>query len=94
MIWFQDAVIAKGDRIEELEEALKESVRITAEREMVMVEQQQQLEEAERKVSQGQVIGQTAGSRNRSTAGSNSRVVQGQGKFTMKIFFLGYFCSL
>ena len=70
MIWFQDAVIAKGDRIEELEEALKESVRITAEREMVMVEQQQQLEEAERKVSQGQVIGQTEESRNRSTAGS------------------------
>ena len=87
MIWFQDAVIAKGDRIEELEEALKDSVRITAEREMVMVEQQQQLEEAERKVSQGQFIGQTEESRNRSTAGSNSRVVQGQGKFTMKKVF-------
>lgn len=48
----KDAVIAKGDRIEELEEALKESVRITAEREMVMVEQQQQLEEAEQKVAE------------------------------------------
>ncbi|XP_061187411.1 ELKS/Rab6-interacting/CAST family member 1-like isoform X1 [Saccostrea echinata] len=48
----KDAVIAKGDRIEELEEALKESVRITAEREMVMVEQQQQLEEAENKVAE------------------------------------------
>lgn len=48
-------MIAKGDRIEELEEALKESVRITAEREMVMVEQQQQLEEAEQKVSRTKV---------------------------------------
>lgn len=48
-------MIAKGDRIEELEEALKESVRITAEREMVMVEQQQQLEEAEQKVSRAKV---------------------------------------
>lgn len=54
-IYPQDAVIAKGDRIEELEEALKESVRITAEREMVMVEQQQQLEEAEQKVSRAKV---------------------------------------
>ncbi|KAK3102087.1 hypothetical protein FSP39_008635 [Pinctada imbricata] len=45
----KDAVIAKGDRIEELEEALKESVRITAEREMVMADQQKQLEEAEQK---------------------------------------------
>jgi len=41
---------SKNDRIEELEEALKESVKITAEREMVMVDLQAQLEEAEKKV--------------------------------------------
>ena len=41
---------SKNERIEELEEALKESVKITAEREMVMVDLQSQLEEAERKV--------------------------------------------
>ena len=35
----------KNDRIEELEEALKESVRITAEREMAMAEQHTEMEE-------------------------------------------------
>ncbi|XP_076114944.1 uncharacterized protein LOC143082852 isoform X3 [Mytilus galloprovincialis] len=48
----EDHMKSKNDRIEELEEALKESVKITAEREMVMVDLQTQLEEAERKVDE------------------------------------------
>ena len=40
----------QGERIEELEEALRESVAITAEREMAMAEQQDQIKEAERQV--------------------------------------------
>lgn len=46
----QDKMKSKNDRIEELEEALKESVKITAEREMVMVDLQNQLDTAEKKV--------------------------------------------
>ena len=37
-IVFQDSLRKKDDRIEELEEALRESVQITAEREMVLGE--------------------------------------------------------
>ncbi|KAK3608086.1 hypothetical protein CHS0354_004740 [Potamilus streckersoni] len=42
----------KCDRIEELEEALRESVRITAEREMAMVKLHEQIAELEKKVSE------------------------------------------
>ncbi|KAK6176082.1 hypothetical protein SNE40_014437 [Patella caerulea] len=45
-------VDVKANRIEELEEALRESVRITAEREMDMAEQQQHLEETKTKVNE------------------------------------------
>ncbi|XP_033745225.1 ERC protein 2-like [Pecten maximus] len=48
----QDKLISQADRIEELEEALKESVKITAEREMAMVEVQAQLDETRDKVSE------------------------------------------
>ncbi|XP_052060202.1 uncharacterized protein LOC127700667 isoform X1 [Mytilus californianus] len=48
----EDHMKSKNDRIEELEEALKESVKITAEREMVMVDLQTQLEDAEKKVDE------------------------------------------
>lgn len=39
------------DRVEELEEALRESVTITAEREMVMAEQENKIQQTEAKVS-------------------------------------------
>ena len=39
------------ERIEELEEALRESVKITAQREMVMAEQQLKIEDTEKQVS-------------------------------------------
>lgn len=48
---YQTTMKSKEERIEELEEALRESVRITAEREMVMAEQQLKLDEAEKSVS-------------------------------------------
>lgn len=38
------------ERIEELEEALRESVKITAQREMVMAEQQMKIEQTEKQV--------------------------------------------
>ena len=41
----------KEGRIEELEEALRESVKITAEREMVMMEQKMQIDACNNKVS-------------------------------------------
>lgn len=41
----------KESRIEELEEALRESIRITAQREVVMAEQQMKLEHTERVVA-------------------------------------------
>ena len=41
----------KGDRVEELEAALRESVTITAQREMLMAQQQQKLEQGEKQVS-------------------------------------------
>ena len=40
----------KLERIEELEEALRESVKITAERELVMAQQQAQMETTEKQV--------------------------------------------
>ncbi|KAL5013491.1 hypothetical protein ScPMuIL_007761 [Solemya velum] len=40
----------KDERIEELEEALRESVKITAEREMIMARQQEQLDETDDKI--------------------------------------------
>ncbi len=40
----------KTDRIEELEAALRESVTITAQREMLMAQQQQKLEQGEKQV--------------------------------------------
>ncbi|ESO99129.1 hypothetical protein LOTGIDRAFT_142108, partial [Lottia gigantea] len=45
-------VDVKSNRIEELEEALRESVKITAEREMDMAEQQQELEETKSKLTE------------------------------------------
>ena len=41
----------KSDRVEELEAALRESVTITAQREMLMAQQQQKLEHGEKQVS-------------------------------------------
>lgn len=41
----------KEDRIEELEEALRQSVRITAEREMVMAEQQEKIDQTQKQVA-------------------------------------------
>lgn len=41
----------KSNRIEELEEALRESVRITAQRELVMAEQQAQLANTDKQVT-------------------------------------------
>ena len=38
------------ERIEELEEALRESVKITAQREMVMAEQQMKIEQTDKQV--------------------------------------------
>ena len=43
-------MIERGERIEELEEALRESVRITAQREMVLVHQTEQLKLHEQQV--------------------------------------------
>ena len=41
---FQGSVKEKEGRIEELEEALRESVKITAEREMLLMEQKMQID--------------------------------------------------
>ena len=41
----------RDDRVEELEEALRESVKITAEREMVMAEQESKIQQTEMKVT-------------------------------------------
>lgn len=41
----------RDDRVEELEEALRESVKITAEREMVMAEQETKIQQTEMKVT-------------------------------------------
>lgn len=45
----------KENRIEELEEALRESIRITAQREVVMAEQQMKLEHTERVVANSEL---------------------------------------
>jgi|SRR6218665_1788581 len=47
---WQSVIADKENRIEELEEALRESIRITAQREVVMAEQQMKLEHTERVV--------------------------------------------
>lgn len=46
----QEQVQQQKDRIEELEEALRESVRITAQREIAVAEKQSFIEAAEEKV--------------------------------------------
>lgn len=47
---FQDNLRKKDDRIEELEEALRESVQITAEREMVLAQEESARINAEKQV--------------------------------------------
>lgn len=47
----QGYVKEKEGRIEELEEALRESVKITAEREMLLMEQKIQIDTSQNKVS-------------------------------------------
>lgn len=47
---FQDNLRKKDDRIEELEEALRESVQITAEREMVLAQEESARSHAEKQV--------------------------------------------
>jgi len=47
----QGVITDRDHRITELEEALRESIRITAQREVVMHEQQMKLEHTERVVS-------------------------------------------
>ena len=49
-IVFQDSLRKKDDRIEELEEALRESVQITAEREMVLAQEESARTSAEKQV--------------------------------------------
>ena len=49
--FLQGSMKEKEGRIEELEEALRESVKITAEREMVMMEQKMQIDACNNKVS-------------------------------------------
>jgi len=49
--YFQGVIQDREHRISELEEALRESIRITAQREVVMHEQQMKLEHTERVVS-------------------------------------------
>lgn len=49
-IIFQDSLHKKDDRIEELEEALRESVQITAEREMVLAQEESARTHAEKQV--------------------------------------------
>lgn len=49
-IVFQDSLRKKDDRIEELEEALRESVQITAEREMVLAQEESARTNAEKQV--------------------------------------------
>lgn len=46
----QDDIHAKDERIEELEEALRESVRITADREIAVAEGEMKLKKAEERV--------------------------------------------
>lgn len=46
----QDSLRNKEDRIEELEEALRESVQITAEREVVLAQEEQARTRAEKQV--------------------------------------------
>lgn len=49
-IWFQSMVKEKTNRLEELEEALKESVSITADREMVLAQQTQTINKLQKQV--------------------------------------------
>ena len=49
--WLQTSIQQKKERIEELEEALRESVRITAQREMDMAELQAQIDASKSAVS-------------------------------------------
>jgi len=48
---YQGTMKEKEGRIEELEEALRESVRITAEREMLLMEQKMQIDASQNKVA-------------------------------------------
>lgn len=48
----QEQVLQQQERIEELEEALRESVRITAQREIAVAEKQSVIEVADEKVMQ------------------------------------------
>lgn len=50
LLWLQDSLRHKEDRIEELEEALRESVQITAEREVVLAQEEQARTQAEKQV--------------------------------------------
>lgn len=47
---FQDSLRLKEERIEELEEALRESVQITAEREVVLAQEEQARTQSEKQV--------------------------------------------
>lgn len=49
-IFSQDSILQKDERIEELEEALRESVQITAEREMVLAQEEAARSHAEKQV--------------------------------------------
>lgn len=48
--FWQDSLHQKEERIEELEEALRESVQITAEREVVLAQEEQARSHAEKQV--------------------------------------------
>lgn len=50
ILWLQDSLRHKEERIEELEEALRESVQITAEREVVLAHEEQARTQAEKQV--------------------------------------------